>query len=197
MTPFFSIPNLVNQNLLLQLTEVVEEALKQVDCMFDVMRTGSLTDAVHAQLRVTQIQRPRAHLRGEHRTNGATAAAVVPDNEELQWDTSARGRVDVGGRLLRAACRFLEDDDAGGVGGVAGVGINFDDRALVHLRPMARLILARIVGVYGVGHIGGDKEGSGQGLFECGGGVDVDFVVGLVAVGLRRRENRQTTDHCG
>jgi hypothetical protein len=51
------------------------------------------------------------------------------------------------------------------------VGIDLDDDTLVHVRPVAIIVLLGIVGVNGVGHIGTDQVTLGQSLQVGGGGV--------------------------
>ena len=67
------------------------EGPKQSDGMFDVVDTSRLSDAMHTELRIAQIQRSNSQGGRQHRTDGAAAARIVPHHEELKGDTSGRG----------------------------------------------------------------------------------------------------------
>lgn len=130
---------------------------------------------MHAQLRVTQIQSPHAKTGGKAGTDGATAGTVVANDEKLERDG-------------RSTSAFLEEDDAGGVCGVALVGVDFDDRAAVDGGLVGGFVFAGVVGVDGVSHVGGDEEGFGEGLLvgggcSCGLFRKVDVLVTAVAGG--------------
>lgn len=119
------------------------------------MAPRRLPDAVHAQLGIPQIQRAHAHLGRQHRPDGAPARRVVLDHKQLQ-------------RHGGAARHLLDQHDAGRVGGVALVGVDLDDGSLVHLGPVVALVLAGVVGVYAVGHVGRDEERGAERLLKGG-----------------------------
>lgn len=170
---FAGVANLVDEDLGLQSTVSAIELVKELNGVVDISGTAGLADAVHAQLGVTQVQSAHAELGGQEGANGASAEGVVADDEELEGHTGGAGAL-------------LDEDDAGGVCGVALVGVDLDDGTLVHGGLVRGLVLADVVGVDGVGHVGGDEERAGQGLL-VGGGVlalVVDLLVALVAGGV-------------
>lgn len=79
----------VYKDLRLKLSKVLEEAVEQVNTVFYIVGTSRLANGVHGKLRVANIDGPCAERRAQHRTNGATAGHVVPDNEHLKWHTLA------------------------------------------------------------------------------------------------------------
>lgn len=136
---------------------MLEEASEETNGMCDIVGTACFTDAVHAQLGVTQIQGSCAQGGRQHRTNGAATAGVVADDKQLQGNMLA-------GLLGGLAGNLLQEDNARRVGGIAGVGVNLDHRALVDLWLVIWLILACVVRVDRVGHVSGNKERGGQSL---------------------------------
>lgn len=157
---------------------MLEEALEETNRVADIMRTTGLTAAVHAQLGVTQVQGTGTQSSRQHRANGATAARIVADYEQLQGKIAALIR-----HLL---CDLLEKHNARRVSSIASIGIDLDHGALVHLGLVVGLVLGGIVGVDGVGHVGRHKEGSREGLLI--GSCQVN------TLGRRRREHRQATN---
>lgn len=143
--------HLINKNVLGKFGVVLKESSKQPDRMGDIVGTTSLTDTVHAQLRVTKVQSASTQGSREHRADGAAAARVVADNKQLQRDVLA----DLLGML---AGDFLQKDDTGRVGGVTGIGVDLNDRALVHFGLVIGLVFPSVIGVNGVSHISRDKE---------------------------------------
>ncbi|TLD32437.1 hypothetical protein E2P81_ATG05413 [Venturia nashicola] len=51
---------LIYQKLAFQLPKMLEKAMEQIHCIFHVMRPARLTNTVHTQLRISQIERPRS-----------------------------------------------------------------------------------------------------------------------------------------
>lgn len=145
---------------------MLKEPSEQADRIGDIISTASLTDTVHAQLRVTQIQSTSTQGSRQHRADGATAAGIIANNEQLQGN----GLAGLGRRL---ACDLLEQDNTRRVGGVASVRVNLNNGALVHLGLVVLLVLGSIIRVDGVSHVGGDQERGGEGLFIGSGQVDI------------------------
>lgn len=106
-----SFPWLIHQYLGLQLRIVRQECLKQFDGVLDIIGAARLPDGVHAELGVSEVERPDAHLGREHGADGTAAGTVVPDHEQLERDAGLLGH-------------FLEEDDAWRVCSVALIGIN-------------------------------------------------------------------------
>lgn len=136
---------------------MLEEPSEQTNGMGDIIGTACFTDTVHAELGIAQIQCPRTQRSRQHRANGAATAGVITNHKELERNvlTSLLGGL---------ACNLLKENDSRGICCIASVGVNLNHRALVHLRLVVRLVLARIVGVDRVSHVSGDKEGGGQSL---------------------------------
>lgn len=128
---------------------------------------------MHAKLRVTQVERAHAQLSSQTGSNGAAAGGIVADDEELQRDAGLAGAL-------------LEHDDAGRVCGVSLVGVDLDDGAAVDGGLVRRLVLAGVVGVDGVRHVGGHEERAGESLLVGGGlfALVVDVLVAAVAGGV-------------
>ena len=133
-----------------------------------VLCAASLADAVHTQLRVAEIECPDAELGREHWPDGAAAGGVVAHDKELEGGA--------GGPTA-----LLQEHDAWGVGHVPRVGADLDDGAAVDGGLVGRLVFAGVVGVHGVGHVGGDEEGTREGLL-VGCGLVALVVDGLVAL---------------
>ena len=100
----------------------------------------------------------------------------------------------------------MQKDYSGGIGGVAHVGVYFNHRAFVHVRAVVCFVVAAVIGVDAVCHIGADEEAGGETLlvkFLCGRGVFGDFVVAHVtvrgrgAVGGGGGEGRKAFDYAG
>ena len=121
--------------------------------MLHVPTAARLANRMHRQLGVSQVQRPDAQLGAKHRPNRASAGRIVAHDKHLQRHFGLLGHL-------------LQQHDARRVGCVPLVGVDLDHGALVHLGPVVGLVLARVVGVHGVGHVGGDQEGGGEGLLE-------------------------------
>lgn len=83
-------PSLIHENLALQLFKVDKEALKESNGMLDIIDASTLTDTVHAELRVSEIERARAERRGQHRPDGAAAGRVIAHHEQLQRHSGRR-----------------------------------------------------------------------------------------------------------
>lgn len=171
---------LINKNGLGQARVMLEEAGEKPDRMSHVVCTARLSNTVHAELGVTQIQCASSQSCRQHRSNRASTAGIVAHNEQLEWDSFPT-------TLCSLASHFLEEYDTRGVGGVARVGVDLDNRPLVDLRPVVGLILARVVRMNGVGHVGRKKEGGRKGLLEGGRNI-------LIASGSGG-EDRQTADY--
>lgn len=142
---------------------------------------------MHAELRVAQIECAHAQPSSQARSDGAAAGRVVADDEELQRDAGLAGAL-------------LQHDNAGRVGGIALVGVDLDDGAAVHGGLVRGLVLAGVVGVDGVGHVGGDEERARERLLESGGvlALVVDLLVAAVAGGVAvTGEHRQAAQHRG
>lgn len=133
----------------------------------------SLADAVHAQLGVPHIDGAGAEGGREHWADGGSARRVVPDNKQLQRNAGETGHL-------------LRQDYTGGVCGVAGVGVDLDDGALVHLGTVGGFIFSGVVGVDGVGLVAGPEHGFDERLFVSGGGG-----------GGGGREEREAFEDCG
>lgn len=80
--------------------------------MLDIVGAPSLADAVHGKLRVAQVQRADAHLGRQHGTNCASTRRVVANHEKLQRHGGFLGHL-------------LEEDDAGGIGSITLVCIDW------------------------------------------------------------------------
>ena len=65
--------------------KVLEEALECEDTQARVQAPGSGADRVHAELRDSAVNGADARGGAEHRSHGATAAAVVADLEDLEF----------------------------------------------------------------------------------------------------------------
>lgn len=66
-------PSLINQNLGFQSTVGLEELLEQTNAVCNIGSATRLTNAVHAELRVTKVQSPHAQRSSQARTDGAAA----------------------------------------------------------------------------------------------------------------------------
>jgi len=197
---------LINKNLALQLPEMLKEAVEQVHAMLYIMTTASLANRVHRELGVANIDSSGTQRSTQHWTNCASAGHVVAHDEHLEWHSLAlscgfRARQLEGSRL-RATGALLQHDDTGRVGSVADVRVDLDDRSSVHMRLVFALVFCSVIRVDTVGHVGGDKEGSGKSLLVGGRGVvagsaavAADFVVTLFA-GSRaaRGQARETAE---
>lgn len=142
---------------------------------------------MHAELRVAQIEGTHAQSSGQAGSDGAAAGRVVADDEELQRDAGLAGAL-------------LQHDDAGRVCGIALVGVDLDDGAAVHGGLVRGLVLAGVVGVDGVGHVGGDEERARERLLKGGRllALVVDLLVAAVAGGIAvAGEDGQAAQHRG
>ena len=101
---------------------------------------------MHRQLRTSDIYRPYAGIRAQHRPNGAAASAVVPDHELLH-----RGQ-------LRPARQLPHDEARNRARRVPLVGIALYHHPPVHFGPVTLLVLGRIIGMDGVGHVDAEEE---------------------------------------
>lgn len=142
---------------------------------------------MHAELRVTQIESTHAQFGSQTGTDGAATGRVVADDEQLQRDAGLAGAL-------------LQHDDTGRVCGVALVGVDLDDSAAVHGGLVRGLVLASVVGVDGVGHVGGDEERARERLLKGSGllALVVDLLVAAVAGGVAvAGEDGQAAQHRG
>ncbi|KAI6767052.1 hypothetical protein HG531_011412 [Fusarium graminearum] len=80
---------------------------------------SGLTNAVHAELRVTEIQCSHTQGSSETRADGATTWRVVADDEKLKWNTSC-------------ASTLLNENNSWRVSGISLVGVDLDHSATVH-----------------------------------------------------------------
>lgn len=142
---------------------------------------------MHAELRVAQIQGAHAQPSSQTGSDGAATRRIVADDKELQRDAGLAGAL-------------LQHDDAGRVGGVALVGVDLDDGAAVHGGLVRGLVLAGVVGVDGVGHVGGDEERARERLLKGRRflALVVDLLITAVAGGIAvAGEHRQAAQHRG
>lgn len=163
--------------------KLVVEDVEQFDGVLDVDGAACLADAVHAELRVSDVDGAHAELGGEGRADGAAAERVVAHNKQLQRNAGDTGAL-------------LEEDDTGRVGGVLVVGVNLDDGAAVHGRAVRGLVLLGVVGVHGMGHVGRHQEGSRQRLLK-GRVVGADVLVGAGRRGDDRHAAQDGGDQVG
>ena len=126
--------------------EVLEERPEQREAVRQVLHAHRLAYGVHRQLGASDVYRPYAGIRAQYRPDGATAAAVVPDHELLH-----------GGQPRPP--RKLPHDEAGDrARRVPLVGIALYHHPAVHLGTVALLVLGRVIGMHGVGHVDAEEE---------------------------------------
>ena len=134
--------------LAINLLPLIKEALVELDTKTGVQATGRGTNAVHAQLRNTNIRRLDTHSTAEHRADGAAGSAVVANHVPL---------VDAAGELGDA----VEDGHRDAVGSHVRRSINAESHTDVQTRRVTGQVGLGEVGVGGVGDVRGDEEGVG------------------------------------
>lgn len=110
---------------------------------------------MHAQLSITHIHRPCTKGSREHWPDSRTARTVIPHNKELKRD-------------LCPPRNLLGKDDTRRVCGIPAIGVDLDNRALVHLWAVVALVLEAVRGVIGVGLVARPKMGLDKSLLEDG-----------------------------
>eukprot|EP00618_Florenciella_parvula_P025737 CAMPEP_0119475114 /NCGR_PEP_ID=MMETSP1344-20130328/6125_1 /TAXON_ID=236787 /ORGANISM="Florenciella parvula, Strain CCMP2471" /LENGTH=181 /DNA_ID=CAMNT_0007508563 /DNA_START=789 /DNA_END=1335 /DNA_ORIENTATION=+ len=133
---FFGLKGIVN------LPEIRIEGPEQAIGERKIGFTHHLSARMHGQLRHTEVDRSHARIRGENRTDGAAARAVVANSKLLHWGSTA-------------AAELAHHETSDAIGSVALVRVRFDDHTLVHGGGVALLVLRGIVGVDSVCHING------------------------------------------
>ena len=126
--------------------EVLEERTEQRESVRQVLHPHRLAYGMHRQLRTSDVYRPYACIRAQYRPDGAAAAAVVPDHELLH-----RGQ-------LRPARQLPHDQARHRARRVTLVGIALYHHPPVHFGPVTFLVLGRVVGMDGVGHVDAEEE---------------------------------------
>ena len=141
---------LVDGELGVHMLEGVEEVLEQLDLVLDILCATRLTNRVHRQLRVAEVERADAEL-AEHRSDGGATGHVVLDHERLQ-------------RHLSALSDASDKESGGAGGGVPLLDVGLDDRPLVDLGSVVLLVEGGVVGVEAVSHVRRQEEGFGDSL---------------------------------
>lgn len=116
-----------------------------------------LTNRMHSQLWIPNVDSTHTKTRTENRTNGTSTRHVVSHDKflvgNLNTSTVSRGQV-------------LDDGGGDGSGRIALIAIHFDDRTAVNGWLMEGFMLVRIVWMERVRHIGRYHKTARQRVFK-------------------------------
>jgi len=134
----------VDLKALVDLCDLLVESLEKSNGVSKVLDGAHLSDAVHAQLRATDIDGPDA-VRRDDGSDRRAAQRIVADDKVLKGN-------------LVVASEGSEDGLCGAAGGVPLVGVVLDDDASADVGAVLRLVFLGVVRVAGVRHVGRHEE---------------------------------------
>jgi len=126
-------------------SKFVEECIEPQKRLLQIFSAAHFTDRVHAQLRQTYIEGANTTACRQDRTDGATTALVLANDELLKWN-------------VVAASQLLHDERSFSRGRVSLVCVVLNYWTFVKLWTVVLFMLFGVVWMYSMSHISRNHE---------------------------------------